>query len=116
MWVIACCSMAVANRNPHRLQYLVAVPGYEDENGNYHAGSSEWKGSIPCDAVPSGKAEERKFEDGVVRSYSYTVCLPSNCHTFTIGDRVKIMLLGGIEREFEVKGFHRYQLQCKIWV
>ena len=59
--------MAVANRNPHRLQYLVAVPGYEDENGNYHAGSSEWKGSIPCDAVPSGKAEERKFEDGVVR-------------------------------------------------
>ena len=104
MWVIACCSMAVANRNPHRLQYLVAVPGYEDENGNYHAGSSEWKGSIPCDAVPSGKAEERKFEDGVVS------------HTFTIGDRVKIMLLGGIEREFEVKGFHRYQLQCKIWV
>ena len=56
MGVIACCSMAVANRNPHRLQYLVAVPGYEDENGNYHAGLSEWKGSIPCDAVPSGKA------------------------------------------------------------
>ena len=108
--------MAVIKRNSYRLQSLVAVPGYKDENGNEHAGSAEWKGSMPCDDVPRGKEEEREFEDGVVRSYSYTVCLPSNCQTFAIGDRVKISLLGGIEREFEVKGYHRYQLQCKIWV
>lgn len=108
--------MAVLNRKTHRLSYLVSGSGYDDENGDYHPGSSEWKGAIPCDAVPAGKAEQREFEDGVVRSYSYTVYLPSDCHTFTIGDRVKINLIGEIEREFEVKGFHRYQLQCKIWV
>jgi len=108
--------MAVLNRKPHRLQFLVSSPGYEDVNGDYHSGSSEWKGSIPCDAIPTGKAEEKEFEDGVVRSYSYTVYLPGNCQTFAIGDRVKISLLGGIEREFEVKGFHRYQMQCKLWV
>jgi hypothetical protein len=109
--------MAVLSRNPHSLQYLVSTPGYEDENGDYHPGEEHWEGNIPCDAVPStGKAVERVFEDGVLRSYSYTVYLPSDCRMFTVGDRVKISLLGGIEREFEVKGFHRYQLQCKIWV
>ena len=109
--------MAVLNKNPHRLQYLVStISGYDDDNGDYHLGEEHWEGDIPCDAVPSGKAEEKVFEDGVLRIYSYTVYLPYNCRTFTIGDRVKISLLGGIEREFNVKGFHRYQLQCKIWV
>ena len=65
----------------------------------------------------AGESDEREFEDGIIRKYSYEVCnIPANCRAFTIGDRVKISLLGGIEREFEVKGFHRYQLQCKIWV
>lgn len=108
--------MSVVNFKPHNLQYLVATPGYDDENGNYHEGEKHWEGNIPCDAVPNGKAEERTFEDGVVRKYSYTVYLPSNSKSFVIGDRVRIVLLGGIEREFEVKGFHRYQKQCKLWV
>ncbi|WP_130893067.1 hypothetical protein [Paraprevotella xylaniphila] len=108
--------MSVVDFKPHKLQYLVATPGYDDENGNYHEGESHWEGNIPCDAVPNGKAEERTFEDGVVRKYSYTIYLPSNSKSFAIGDRVRISLLGGIEREFEVKGFHHYQKQCKLWV
>lgn len=108
--------MSVLNFKPHKLQYLMATPGYDDEDGNYHEGKSHWEGNIPCNAVPNGKAEERTFEDGVVRKYSYTVYLPSDCRQFDIGDRVKIILLGGIEREFEVKGFHRYQKQNKLWV
>lgn len=101
---------------PHKLSYLVASDGYEDEDGNYHHGESAYKGCIPCDAVPSGKAEERTFEDGKIKSYSYTIFLPANCRTFIIGERVRITLLGGVQREFEVKGFHRWHLQCKLWV
>lgn len=108
--------MAVLNPKPHRLTYLVTEPGHEDTDGDYHPGESRWEGDIPCDAVPAGKATEREFEDGVVRSYSYTVYLPSDSRTFTTGDRVKVSLLGGIERKFTVKGFHRYQHQCKLWV
>jgi hypothetical protein len=109
--------MAVLNRNTHRLQYLVSTSGYEDENGDYHPGEDHWEGDIPCDAVPSGRSDEKEFEDGVTRKYSYEVYnLPPDCRNFTIGDRVKLILLGGIEREFEVKGFHRYQKQCKLWL
>ena len=108
--------MAVVKVKPDRLSYLVPGKGYDDEEGNYQPGEDSWEGSIRCDAVASGKASERKFEDGVIRAYSYEVTLPKDSRDFSIGDRVRILFYGGIEREFEVKGFDRKQHQCKIWV
>lgn len=108
--------MAVVSIKPDRLSYSVPGKGYEDEDGDYHTGESIWEGDIPCDAVTSGKASERTFEDGVIRAYSYEITLPRNAKDFAIGDRVRIQFYGGIEREFEVKGFDRKQHQCKLWV
>lgn len=108
--------MAVVKIRPDRLSYFVPGKGYEDEEGNYHPGEPSWEGDIPCDAVTSGKAAERTFEDGVIRAYSYEVTLPANTKDFAIGDRVRILFYGGVEREFEVKGFDRKQHQCKLWV
>lgn len=107
--------MAVLVMKKHRLSYLCQTDGYEDENGDYHEGTSEWRGYIPCNAVPAGKAAERTFEDGKVRAYSYTVNLNID-FDLKIGDRVQIEFGDGKVRQFGVKGFHRYQLQCKIWV
>ena len=107
--------MAVLEMKKHRLSYLAVGEGYEDENGDYHEGSSEWRGYIPCNAVPAGRAAERTFEDGEVRAYSYSVNLDVD-FDFHVGDRVRIEFLNGVVREFGVKGFHRYQLQCKLWV
>lgn len=106
----------ILDDRPHRLQYLVTTPGYDDENGDHHEGESHYEGSIPCRHVPSGKSEEKEFEDGVVRKYSAIVRLDADCRDFPIGDKVKLSLLGGIERVYETKGFHRYQLYCKLWV
>lgn len=106
----------ILDDRPHRLQYEVTTPGYEDDNGDYHPGESHYEGDIPCRNVPSGKAEEREFEDGVVRTYSSVIRLDADCREFSIGDMVKLFLLEGVEREYEVKGFHRYQLYAKLWV
>ncbi len=108
--------MAVLSLKPCRLSYLVATPGYEDGNGDYHPGEETWKGDVECDMVPAGKANEIKYDDGSVRVYSYTVTLPTGCRDFEVGDRVRMRLLNGEIRYFEVKGFHRYQLQCKMWI
>lgn len=108
--------MAVIEFKKCRLSYLVTVPGYEDENGDYHIGESKWEGDIECNIVPVGSANEIKFDDGSVRVCSYTVSLPANCQQFSIGDRVRIKMLGGIVRDFEVKDFKPYQLQCKMWI
>lgn len=108
--------MAVIKINPDVLSYLVHGKGSEDENGDYHPGEEHWEGNIKCDAVVSGKAAERTFEDGVTRAYSYEVTLPKNSKDFSVGDRVRILFYGGVEREFEVKGFDRKQHQCKLWL
>lgn len=108
--------MAVLKIKPDRLSYLICNKGYEDDNGDYHPGEAHWEGDIHCDAVTSGKAAERTFEDGVIRAYSYEVTLPECSKDFAIGDRVKILFYGGVEREYEVKGFDRKQHQCKLWV
>ena len=106
----------ILDDRPHKLQYLITAPGYEDKNGDYHQGESRWEGDIPCRNVPAGKAEQKQFEDGAVRPYSATIRLDAECREFTVGDRVKLFLSGDIVRECEVKGFHRYQLYAKLWV
>lgn len=106
----------ILDDRPHRLQYLITTPGYEDDNGDYHEGESHYEGDMPCRHVPNGKVEEREFEDGVVRTYSAIVRLDADCREFAIDDKIKLRLLGGIEREYKVKGFHRYQTYAKLWV
>lgn len=109
--------MSVLKLRPHLLEYLKLSGGYEDENGDYHEGQNEWVGSIPCDAVPSsGQAIEKAFEDGVTRSYSYVVYMSAGVSPFSIGDKIRINFTDGRVVETDVKGFQRYQLQCKMWV
>lgn len=108
--------MAVVEFKKCRLSYLVADPGYEDENGDYHSGETRWEGDIECNVVPAGSANEIKFDDGSVKVCSYTVSLPANSRPFVIGDRVRIKMLDGNTREFEVKDFKPYQLQNKMWI
>lgn len=109
--------MSVLRLKPHILQYKVITEGYEDENGDYHEGREYWEGNIRCDAVPvSGKSNDIRFEDGTARKYTHEVVLDANVRDFRLGETVRIHMLGGICREFDVKGFQRWQLQCKIWV
>lgn len=108
--------MAVLQFKPSRLSYLIALPGYEDDNGNYHPGEQSWEGDIECGYSPAGAANVITYEDGSTAVYSYTVTLPISCKNFAKGDRVRIKMLNGLLQEFTVKSFMRYQLQCKIWI
>lgn len=108
--------MSVIELKPHLLLYRVIEDGYEDDNGDWHEGSEKWSDPIKCHAVPSGSANEITFEDGTTSHYSYMIGrLAPDCREFKIGEDVRLSV-NGIEREFEVKGFHRYQLQSKLWV
>lgn len=118
--------MSVLNMIAHTLSYKEDTGGYQDEEtGDYVKGSSRWvEDYCKCDIVPAGKANVIKLEDGTTDTYSYTIRnLPLSCREFKYGDKIRIKLYGAteekseyIEREFTVLGFHRYQLQCKMWV
>lgn len=108
--------MSVIELKPHLLSYRVISEGYEDDNGDWHEGSSKWSDPVECHAVPAGSANEMTFADGTTARYSYVVGrLAHDCREFKIGEDVRITV-GGIVREFQVKGFHRYQLQSKLWL
>lgn len=110
--------MAILMMRPHTLSYLSVTEGYRDENGDYHKGGSEWvDGYIKCDAVPSGEENVLTYEDGTQAHYSYVVYTKKNCREFKRNDVIRIAFYGQKPgAEFTVKGFHRYQHQCKIWV
>lgn len=108
--------MAVLKRNPDTLSYLVVQDAYEDENGDFHEGTSTWEGEIRCDAVANSKAQKITFADGTKYEYAYEVHLPHDVREFSTGEKVKIIFYGGRELELEVQGFHRFQKQSKIWV
>ncbi len=108
--------MSVIELIPHTLRFLTIAGGYEDERGDWHEGEERWSDPIPCHAVAAGAANIITYADGSTATYSYTVGrLEPDGREFRIGERVLLNVLG-IEREFSVKGFHRYQLQSKLWV
>lgn len=53
-------------------------------------------------------------------AYSYTIYLPKKTREFVTGEKVRVSFFGDgtlqEKKEFSVKGFHRYQHQCKMWV
>lgn len=108
--------MPVIDLVPHYISYLEVCEGYEDENGDWHEGLTEWHEEIPCHAVPAGASNTISFADGENVTYSYTIGrLAPVCREFKVGEKIKLHIDDYI-REFTVKGFHRYQLQSKIWV
>lgn len=110
--------MAVLNFASYSLDYKVIAQGYEDGKGDWIQGEKSWiKDYCKCDVVPAGRADVISLPDGTVQHYSYTIYnLPNTCRDFAYGDIIRIKPDGGNAREFKVLGFHRYQLQCKIWI
>ena len=112
--------MPILKMKPHILEVLILTEEYEDENGDFHKGQEEWVELCRCDAVPAGEAREITLPDGVTVAYSYTIYLPKKTREIVTGEKVRVSFFGDgtlqEKKEFSVKGFHRYQHQCKMWV
>ncbi|MCM1361755.1 MAG: hypothetical protein NC235_07620 [Clostridiales bacterium] len=104
---------------PYVLRYKI-VETMIDDLGN-PVSYEQWSDDIECDVVPAGRANERTFEDGERRTYSYTIYLKNDCPDFALGQSIELCRRYGKEdevkkQEYEVLGFVRYQLQSKLWV
>ena len=107
--------MGVLDLKAYRLEFFAEGSGHRDENGEWVSEPSGWKCVGPCDAIPAGKNNTIQLPDGLFDTFSYTIRnLPVGCREFVAGE--KIRLSGpGMSVVLEVKGFARYQHQCKIW-
>lgn len=112
--------MAVLKLKPYTLQSFTVSAPYRDVNGDWvKGGKEEIDVEESCDAVSAGKADERQFEDGKNKTYSYTIYLDKHCRTYHIGEHVRLVSYEDGEpkyTDFSVLGFRRYQMQSKVWV
>lgn len=114
--------MGVLDFRPHRLYlYSESASGYEDEDGLWHnGGQGTFEKYLQCNAVPSGQPNVITYEDGTTDFYEYTIIVGKKCTDLVKGNKIKVVFWEGksnsYEKEFTVKGFQRYQHQCKIWV
>lgn len=98
------------------IQRYITSDGYEDELGDYHEGETHLDDEkIECLANVNGQPQERLFEDGVTRKYTFTAFLPPRVRCFEVGERVRLTRYGKVF-ELEVKGFVPYNLQYKLWL
>lgn len=109
--------MAILNMKPHILWTSTVTEGVEDKDGHYQSSTETWAEYMECDAVPASVEKNViNYGDGRTETYSYTLYLTPKCRDFQYGERVKLTHYGQESPIYQVKGFQRYQHQCKILI
>lgn len=106
------------NLRPHILKAVTFVSGGKDSFGR-PLPDTETVTEIPCRIESNGSASQVHYEDGVAHNYSFMVYLNNDCREFHVGDKVRLSGLDGnidSDKEYEVLGFFRNQLNARLWV
>lgn len=107
--------MAILDLKGYRLEYFQEGVGSYDENGDFDESAGIWVSVGKCDAVPAGKNNVVTLPDGRKETFSYTIYLNRKAREFKYGERLRLTVLGSEVINLVVKGFARYQHQCKVW-
>lgn len=110
--------MALVSFRPHCLHLIKKGEGSYDSNGDWTESSEEVVARVPCRYEPNGAALTITLDDGTAYRYSYKVYL--NVDPGLVIKYGDIIELFSQERKsigrYEVKGFHRGQLDMKVWI
>lgn len=109
--------MPVVMFRPHSLSVLRVSEGSYDGNGDYVPSTEGWSCRIPCRYEPNGRASTVPVGEDRNYVYSYTVYLDTDCPEIAYGQVVRIFdRCGRSIGDFRARGFHRGQLDSKLWV
>lgn len=104
---------------PDTLQVITFTAGGVDEDGSLLP-DEESSEEMRCRIEPNGSAGKVIYNDGVAHNYSYAIYLDHDCRTFKVGEKVNLFGADGSklenDKQFEVIGFFRNQLNAKLWV
>ena len=104
---------------PHLLRILYKGEGGYSTSGDWVPGREHSSDYIACRYEPNGGANTITLPDGKEYRYSYTIYLNVNPDlVIRYGDIIELTSQDGvvIGDDFEVRGFHRGQLDMKVWV
>lgn len=102
---------------PHTIRKVYDNEYETNEFGDVIVKEPKLGEAVSCRYEPNGKASNISLGDGRVFLYTYTVYLDVTSPEFAYGDSVRLYDNTGKQiGEFVVLGFHRGQLNCKLWV
>lgn len=109
--------MALVSFRPHTLRIATFTEGYYDGNRDYHAGVEILSEPIACRYEPNGAAKVVPIGEGRNSVYSYKVYLDVSCPEIPFGTRLELYDANGNSMGiYSSLGFHRGQLDSKLWV
>ena len=103
---------------PHTMRIVRKDDGHKAANGDWIEGVESYSDPIPCRYEPNGRANTIALPDGNAYRYSFTVYLNVDpALVVPYGSLIELTSQDGrVIGTYEVKGFHRGQLDMKIWV
>lgn len=111
--------MGIVSFRPHKMRIITKGEGSYDADGDWIESDASYSKYIACRYEPNGSANTITLPDGKEYRYSYTIYLNVD-PTLVVryGDILELTSQDGvvIGSRFEVKGFHRGQLDMKVWV
>lgn len=109
--------MSLVSFRPHVLKTITFTDGYYDENRDFHPGTEVFSDPIACRYEPNGAARVVPVGEGQNAVYSYMVYLDVTCPEIPFGTRLELYDKEGQSIGiFSSLGFHRGQLDSKLWV
>ena len=110
--------MTLVSFRPHCMHLIRKGEGSYDENGDWGESVEKVVACVPCRYEPNGAARTITLQDGNAYRYSYTVYLCVNPRLpIQYGDIIELFSQDSKSiGRYEVKGFHRGQLDMKVWV
>ena len=89
--------------------------GYYDDNGDYHPGEEVWLPFGRVNAAPPSGPNTITLPDGHTDTFSFSIHIHNpRCRAFLHGEKIRLTNAYGEKYELTVKGFMRYQTECRI--
>lgn len=102
---------------PHTLSVRSDPTGGYDGDGDFVPSDPVWSCRIPCRYEPNGRAATIPVGEDKGYVYEYTVYLGVRCPDIGYGQMVRIFdRCGDSIGDFRCRGFHRGQLNARLWV
>lgn len=117
-------------RFPHTLEMLYEEDASLKPDGSWTDATHEWRVVGRCNAIPNGKAQEIRGQNGKSFAYAFEVTMPANTPPVPLGTKVRILdnrgrnIFDGMPTDdssasYTVLGFYksgqRYEY-TKLWV
>ena len=109
--------MSLVSFRPHTLKIISFSEGYYDENRDYHEGTEVFSDAISCRYEPNGMARVVPIGEGRNSVYNYMVYLGVGAPEIPFGTRLELYDASGNSMGlYSSLGFHRGQLNAKLWI